>query len=80
MPKYRSIDGRWVPVSTTAKEECAALGVTSLGGGKPKADLSIDAAIDERDGKEMTPERKEMKKRLNKKRGMFSKKKKRKVF
>jgi hypothetical protein len=31
MPKYKSVDGKWMPVDEGAKEECKRRGVDALG-------------------------------------------------
>ena len=79
MPKYNSVDGRWEPISNSAKRECEALGVTHLGGGKPKVDVLDPTQLDV-GGKELSKKQKRMKERIDSKRGVISKKKKRKVF
>jgi len=79
MPKFKSIDGRWIPVDVVAKTELDLLGKTHLGG-KAKVESVEAASIEEPTAKPLSTEEKVKKERILAKRGMVSKLKKRKAF
>lgn len=82
MPKFKSVGGVWVPVDEIAKEDLKGVGVQTIG--QPSENVNTDTSQDpnienEEQLEEGSDEQKEGIKKLKKRKGVKSKKKKRKV-